>query len=98
MRLYETKDLIGRTVIDAAGQALGEIVGLVLDVDEWKVLAVRLKLRKDVSDAIEIPRGRFRTATIAVPTHLVQGAGDTVVLKVTAAGLSQVPEPTPAPH
>ncbi len=104
MRLFESKDLVGRTVIDAAGRALGEITGLILDPEEWKVLALRLRLRKGVADAIKIPRGRFRAASVAVPTHLVLGAGDTVVLKVTAAGLRQVPEPSegeatpPAPH
>src|SRR5262245_17247475 len=79
MRVYDSKELIGRAVIDAAGQALGAVSGMLLDREDWKVAALMVKLRKEAADAIGVERGRFRAAAIAIPTHLVMGAGDTVV-------------------
>ena len=87
MRLLESKDLIRRVVIDAAGHAIGEVTGLIIDFEEWKVAALQLRLRKEVADSIGVERSRFRAPSIAIPADLVMGVADTVVLKVSAAGL-----------
>lgn len=100
MRLSFHEDLRGRTVIDAAARAIGEVEALFLDPETWRVDALRVRLRREVADQLGVPRGLLHGATIEVPTALVGAVGDAVSLRVPAAELrrGQLPaEPTPAP-
>lgn len=86
MRLSE-EALRGRTVIAADGQAVGETVGLELDSADWRVIAVRIKLRSNIADRIGAARTIFSAGTVEVPVDLVQSVGDAVVLAVPVDGL-----------
>ena len=72
----------GRTVIAADGQVIGEISGLVLDSDAWRVESLQITLRKDTADQIGAHRTVFRAGELEIPTRLVQSVGATVVLSV----------------
>jgi sporulation protein YlmC with PRC-barrel domain len=106
MRLSWFQNLQGLLVIDAAGQALGEVDEIFFDDSTWHIDAVRVKLRKDVAEALGAKRSMFRAATIEVPTRLVRGLSDTIVLAVrrdelrslvSLRGAPATP-PTPAPQ
>lgn len=86
MRLSE-EGLRGRTVIGADGQAVGETVGLFVDSGEWRVTALRIKLRSNVADQIGATRSFFSAGTVEIPVNLVQSVGDAVVLAVPVEGL-----------
>ncbi len=88
MRMGYEDTLRGRAVIDAQGTVIGEIDDLVVDTDAWKLDALRVKLRRDVADAIGVHRSAFRAASIEVPASAVQSIGETVVLRSDAAALA----------
>lgn len=97
MRVLYDDDLRGRIVIDSTGRAIGEVDGVVLETDDWMTHALRVKLRKDVAFQLGSPRGFWRRpATLDLPVTLIQGVGDTVVLRVPLDRL-QVGEPPSTP-
>ena len=88
MRLSD-ENLRGRTVIAADGQAIGEITGLFLDSEAWKVKSLRVKLRNEVADQLGATRGMFHAGTLEMPVRMVQSVGDAVVLSVASDELRQ---------
>ena len=96
MRLVYEEALSGRSVIDSAGRAIGEIVGLVVDPETWHIEAVRVKLNKDVTQEIGASHGTFRAARLDVPTSFIQNVSDSVVLNGPIGTLLTL-EPQPSP-
>ena len=90
MRLSDD-NLRGRTIIGADGQVIGEITALFLDSDAWKVESLQVKLRKEVADQIGADRSAFRAGALEIPVHMIQAAGDTVVLLVPVDALRAAP-------
>jgi sporulation protein YlmC with PRC-barrel domain len=85
--------LSGRSVIDSTGRVVGEVDGLLLDVVSWRLEALRIKLRRDVTEALGASRGPFRAARLDVPTTFVQSVSDTVVLAGPIESLRTVEHP-----
>ena len=96
MRVVYEESLSGRSVIDSTGRAIGEIVGLLVDPETWRVEALRVRLNKDVSDEIDAPHGTFRAARLDVPTQFVHNISDTVMLSGPIGALRTLEE-QPAP-
>lgn len=94
--IYDTA-LVGRTVIDASGRAIGQVDGLAIDLGSWKVLAVRVKLERSVSDEIGASHGPFRAARLDVPSEFIQNVADTVVLTGPVSALRTFEQPAPTP-
>jgi len=84
------RDLRGRPVIAANGQAIGEVAEVFFDSDTWPVESLDIKLHKDIADQLGAARGRFHAGRFSVPVRMIQSAGDAVVLSVPANELRQV--------
>lgn len=101
MRITFDAALKGRSVIDARGRVIGEIDECVVDTGSWRVVSVRVKLRKEVADDLGIHRSVLRAGGLEVPTEAVQSTGDTLVLNRDVETLvGQAPEapgPTATP-
>jgi len=76
-----------RAVIDAAGVTIGHVDCVLLDPTSWQVKAVRVTLRREVTEEVGAVRSLFRKATIDVPTIAVQSVGDSVLLRLPAHDL-----------
>ncbi|MCC6557439.1 MAG: PRC-barrel domain-containing protein [Polyangiaceae bacterium] len=97
MRITYEDHLRGRAVVDATGRVLGEVAGLFVDADTWKVEAIQVKLRREAADVIGVHRGTFRAAQLTVSSEFIQSVGDAVVLRKDAADLRPHPERTEPP-
>jgi sporulation protein YlmC with PRC-barrel domain len=98
MRMSFPQDLRNRTVVDAAGHAVGVLDSLVIDPESWRVTAIKVKLRREVADQIGAPRTVLRAALLNIPTEHVQAAGgDAVLLRVPITSLRLQPSPPPQP-
>ena len=86
MRLSD-EDIRGRTIIAADGQVIGEVTGLFLDSELWRVESLQVTLRKDIADHLGAHRSIFRPGVLEIPCRMVQSVGTTVVLSVPADGL-----------
>lgn len=86
MRLADD-NLRGRSIIGADGQVIGEINGLFLDSDSWRVESLQVKLGKDIADRIGADRSIFHAGVLQIPVRMIQSVGDAVVLSVPVDGL-----------
>ncbi len=89
-------DLQGRTVVDITGRVLGRVGVLMVDTQSWAVQALTLKLRREPARELGLHWSLFRAPTIEIPTGLVIGASDTVILRAALDELhGLVPEQHP---
>lgn len=96
MRMVYEEAVSGRSVIDSTGRVIGEVAGLILDVGSWKVLALRVKLQKDVTQELGASHGTFRAARLDVPCDFIQDVTDTVVLTGPVSTLHTLEQEQPA--
>ena len=96
MRLVYEDALSGRSVIDSSGRSIGEVVGLLIDVEKWSIEAVRVKLHKDVTEEIGASHGTFRAARLDVPIAFIHNVSDSIVLSGPIGSL-QTLEQQPSP-
>jgi sporulation protein YlmC with PRC-barrel domain len=90
--------LRGRTVIAADGQAIGEVAALLADTSTWTILALQIKLTKQVAEQIGAKSGLLRAASLELPVRLIQSVGDTVLLSVPTLELRQNISGAPDKH
>lgn len=90
MRISYEEDLRGRAVIDGTGRVVGEVDGLLVDGQSWRVEAVRVKLRRDAAEQIGASHRVFQAASLEIPISLVHAAGDAVILNVPTSDLREL--------
>ena len=93
-------DLNGKRVVSQDGRVIGEVESLHVDVERWKVVAIGVKVRKEVLDELSLRRPFIGTQVIRIPADQIAGASDTVVLRppfseVTFEGGEGREEPDP---
>jgi sporulation protein YlmC with PRC-barrel domain len=88
MREINSADLNGKTIVSQDGRRIGRVESVFVDVDNWEVSAVEVKLRRDKLQALELRRPLFGTQTIRIPTDQIAGVGDTIVLRTKLTELS----------
>jgi sporulation protein YlmC with PRC-barrel domain len=96
MRVVYEEALSGRSVIDSSGRSIGEVVGLLIDVEKWSIEVVRVKLHRDVTEEIGASHGTFRAARLDVPIGFVHNVSDSIVLSGPIGSL-QTLEQHPSP-
>ena len=87
MKILREDAVRGRSVIDSTGRTVGEVDSLIVETDTWTVEAVRIKLHRDVSKELGLPREVFRAARLDVPTREVSAFADTVLLAIPIGAL-----------
>ena len=87
MRVLYEEALVGRLVLDSTGRSIGEVIGVLIDTESWKVEALRVRLDRDVTNEIRAPKGLFRAARLDIPVELVRGVADAVLLEGPASML-----------
>jgi len=102
VRLRFRDQLRGRSVIDSAGNVIGEVDDVVIDSDNWQVSALRIRLKRETAAAMGVRSGAFRSALFDVTSEAVKGVAETVVLsrslrELLPSGPAQPPE-APTTH
>ena len=87
MRLTDG-ELRGRTIIGSDGVAIGEITALY--VDNWRVDALQVTLRKEIADQVGADRSFFRAGAVEIPIRMVQSVGDAVILSIAMGDLRRL--------
>jgi sporulation protein YlmC with PRC-barrel domain len=89
------EDLRNKTVIGADGHVVGQVGELVVEVTNWNVDSIRVKLRREAADRLGASHSVFHAGTIEIPIAMIQSVGDTVVLSVTADELRALVQTAP---
>ncbi len=79
------KNLLKKTVLDSEAKTLGIVKDMVLDVDDWTLAELHIKIDSNMKKELEL--GGFGSKTIKVPPSYVQRLGDFVDLSVPARQL-----------
>jgi sporulation protein YlmC with PRC-barrel domain len=82
MPILINHELEGKTVIDGAGNAVGEVKEVLIDTTSWLVTALRVKLRRETAEKLGERHGAFHAAEIDLPVDSVSATGQTVVLNL----------------
>jgi sporulation protein YlmC with PRC-barrel domain len=90
MRIAYDDELKGRSVIDGTGRVVGEIDGLLIDGQSWRVEAFRVRLRRDAAEQVGVEHRLFQPTMLEIPVTLVHAAGDAVILNVPTAALREL--------
>ena len=66
-------------VIGGKAYALGEVSGVEVDIEEWKVTHLRVKLTDEAATELGFKK-RFRSSIVCMPVNLVTAVGDVVTI------------------
>ena len=83
--------LSGKFVICSGGFDLGEVNGVDIDTETWKVTHLHVKLSKQASEDLGFKK-RFRNSTVCFPVSLVSKVGDNILLNKCRDDLIKNPE------
>lgn len=87
------KDLM---VLTADGQALGRVASVEVDIDDWRVVSIEVRLNREIQQALGVRRHVFRGASLTIPTGQIQSVRDAIILSRTTAELRHTESDTSA--
>ena len=80
-----------RMVLDTNGRVVGRVKAAFVDMDTWLVDTLRVTVARAASADLEMPWAFWRRPVLDVPTGLIHGAGDAIILRVSLAELRESP-------
>jgi len=83
--MLKMEDIVGLEVISADARVVGIVEGIGLDVEEWKIPALRVALKKGVEEVIGVKKPLFSSAKLHIRTSGVESISDTITLNVNLA-------------
>lgn len=84
---YETKSIVGKNVMDTGAMNIGKVKDLVININDWTVECLLVKIPRQVSKELGI--GGIMGATARVTPEFIDQIGDLVRLNVTAQELAE---------
>jgi sporulation protein YlmC with PRC-barrel domain len=81
-------DVEGMKVFAQAGREIGAVQGLDIDLGDFSIRSMEIKLRREVLESLEMKVPLMGTQTIHLPVEHVEAIGDTVVLRVSVEELA----------
>jgi sporulation protein YlmC with PRC-barrel domain len=75
------------TVLTADGQAIGTVASLQIQVADWRIAALDVKVHRGAEQALGVRRQLLRGATVTIPTGWIQSVQDALILGTTTAEL-----------
>ena len=79
--------LIGIQVISSKARILGEVKGLEINTENWKVTHLHVKLDNEAAVKLGFKK-RFRSSKICLPISLVKAVGEVITLIASYEDLS----------
>ncbi len=79
--------LTGSRVVTQEGRQLGVVTGLDIEMEDWRVSALAVRLDRQAAADLGLARRLFRGQTVHIPVEHIAGATDTVVLKLTLSDI-----------
>jgi sporulation protein YlmC with PRC-barrel domain len=80
--------LVGKKVITAKAYILGEVKGAEVDVDNWRITHLQVKLTDNAATDLSFKK-RFRSSTVCMPVTLIKAVGEVVTIDKSLEELSK---------
>ncbi len=91
--LVNFDEVVGKNVIGAKGYNLGAVKGAEVNVIDWKITHLYVKLSSQAADELGFKK-RFRSSTVCMPVSLISAIGDVVTLNRALTEISGDPSIT----
>ena len=85
--------LVGMKVITAKAYIFGEVNGAGVDVDNWRITHLHVKLTDKAAIDLGFKK-RFRSSTVCMPITLINEVGEVVTIDKSLEELSRIIEVT----
>ena len=83
--------LVGMKVITAKAYIFGEVNGAEVDVDNWRITHLHVKLTDKAAIDLGFKK-RFRSSTVCMPITLINEVGEVVTIDKSLEELSRIVE------
>jgi len=84
--------LNGKKVISSDGNALGEVEDTAINVEDWVVTHLLVKLNKDVCDSLDFECPTLGSITVDLPVAAINVVGEVVLLNKSIKELKMMDE------
>ncbi len=95
MKHSDAERVIGKEIVSQDGRTVGRLVGLDVDMDDWRVRALVVKLHRDHLRQLHVKRPLVGTRQVRISTRHVGGVGDVIVLSRRGDELASLIEREP---
>ena len=72
-------EILGKDVIGTKGYNLGTVKGAEVNVVDWRITHLHVKLSSQAADELGFKK-RFRSSTVCMPVSYISAVGDVVTL------------------
>ncbi len=87
MRIADDK-FRGKTVIEAGGQALGQVEALILETEGWSVESLEIRPRREIAQQLGTSRRLLRPNNAEIPIRAIKSVGDAILLSLSLEEVS----------
>ena len=82
----------GTTVITANAYVLGEVDGVEVDTDKWKVTHIDVNLTKEATEELGFKKPFLGSIKVCLPVTIIKEFGDVITLKNSLQELKNLKE------
>ena len=86
--MINADEILGKTVIGAAGNYIGEVSNIEIENDTWHVANLQIKLSDKVAKEFGLKKP-LKSSSIKIPTSLVRNVGILITLTLSVDDLSK---------
>ena len=83
------KDLYGKEVIGKGGTNIGKVEDLVIELNNWQVSSIKVKLEGNVAEELNMKK-HFGSTYFLLGVDHIQGVSDRIVLKSAVEDLLKI--------
>jgi len=94
--MVKVSTLIGKKVITTDAFTVGEVSGVEMDTDRWRITHIDVGLTKDATNELGFKKPFMGHISICMPIKIIKEFGDVVTLKKTREELRGIPECKPS--
>jgi sporulation protein YlmC with PRC-barrel domain len=84
--------LNGKKVVGNDGNALGEVDGIDVDLNNWKANALYISLNNEATAELRLKKSFLGKIVVCLPTKLVEAVGEIITLKEPIRNLQDIAE------
>lgn len=83
------EELIGLEVVSSDARVVGTVDGVGIDVQQWRIDALKVGLRRGLEEPLGMRRHMFSVEKVMLSTSAIESVSDTVILKRPVSAVSE---------
>jgi sporulation protein YlmC with PRC-barrel domain len=92
---FDAEKLLGMQVVGTQGKVVGTVDDINIDVQDWKLPSLVIKIKKDAFESAKMEKWRLGGNRLHVSAQHIIDIGDYVMLEVTAENIGEILEKAP---